>query len=106
MSDVECPYCGADCEISHDDGYGYEEDQTYSQECPICEQYFAYTTLISFTYNAKRADCLNGGRHVYKPTNTWPVRYTKMQCTECGDYRPCTESEINDVIEQRKEKKE
>ena len=28
MYDVECPYCGAEIEINHDDGYGYEEDET------------------------------------------------------------------------------
>ena len=25
-SDVECPYCGAEQEINHDDGYGYDEN--------------------------------------------------------------------------------
>jgi len=31
MSDVECPYCGADVEINHDDGYGYTEDCLHEQ---------------------------------------------------------------------------
>ena len=30
---VECPYCGADVEINHDDGYGLEEDLIFKQEC-------------------------------------------------------------------------
>jgi len=25
-NDVECPYCGAEQEINHDDGQGYDED--------------------------------------------------------------------------------
>ena len=33
MKDVECPYCYADQEINHDDGYGFDEDQLYEQEC-------------------------------------------------------------------------
>jgi len=30
---VNCPYCGAEQEICHDDGYGYEEDVLHQQEC-------------------------------------------------------------------------
>jgi glutaredoxin len=33
MSDVQCPYCNADIDIDHDDGYGYEEDKTFMQTC-------------------------------------------------------------------------
>ena len=36
--DVECPYCGAELEINHDDGYGYEEDGIYEQECRESEK--------------------------------------------------------------------
>ena len=33
MKDCECPYCGEDQEINHDDGYGYEENGVY--EIPL-----------------------------------------------------------------------
>ena len=33
MKDVDCPYCKAEQDINHDDGYGYEEDGMYEQEC-------------------------------------------------------------------------
>lgn len=72
MSDVECPYCGKDQEINHDDGYGYEEGRTYEQQCADCEKYFAYTTSISFYYDATKADCLNGAEHRWnKPRMQW-----------------------------------
>jgi endogenous inhibitor of DNA gyrase (YacG/DUF329 family) len=59
MSDVECPYCGCEQDINHDDGYGYDESQTFEQECPECEKTFAFTTYIHFSYNVKAAPYLN-----------------------------------------------
>lgn len=92
-SDVECPYCGAEQEINHDDGYGYEEDQIHEQDCTECGKAFAYTTAISYYYEAKKADCLNGAPHDFKPTHTTPKRYTRMQCGDCGEERQLTEHE-------------
>lgn len=65
MSDVECPYCGADQEICHDDGYGYDEDAIHQQTCGECSKVFAYTTAIIMHYEAMQADCLNGGAHAF-----------------------------------------
>lgn len=98
MSDVECPYCGAEQEINHDDGYGLDEDGQYEQGCSECEKTFAYTTSILVLHEAKRADCLNGSPHKYKPTSTYPKRYTKMECEDCRDRRPCTEEEMAQVL--------
>jgi len=52
--DVVCPYCGSGVEINHDDGYGYEEDKTFEQECGSCGKTFVYTTTIVFYYHAKK----------------------------------------------------
>jgi len=82
--DIECPYCGADVEINHDDGYGYEEDGNYEQECPACEKVFAYTTLIAVHHRAWKADCLNGAPHQYKKTATYPPEFARMRCVDCG----------------------
>ena len=30
MSDMQCPYCGADQEVCHDDGAGYSEDERHA----------------------------------------------------------------------------
>lgn len=98
MSDVNCPYCDAEQEINHDDGYGYEEDGDYQQECGDCEKTFAYTTSIIFLHRANKADCLNGSEHKYKPTITYPKKYTRMMCSDCGDRRDCTPEELQAVI--------
>jgi len=63
MSDTECPYCEAAIEINHDDGYGYNESDTYNQQCDECDKYFAFTTSISFYYETSKAPCMNGGHH-------------------------------------------
>lgn len=97
MSDIECPYCGHAQEICHDDGFGYEEDVYHEMECYECEKSFVFTTSISFSYTPKKADCLNNGEHDFKPTATFPRRYTKMQCTMCDEKRDCTADEIREV---------
>lgn len=84
MRDVECPYCEACVEINHDDGYGYEEDGNYEQECGECEKVFAYTTWITVHHSAKKADCLNGAPHQYKKTATYPPEFARMHCVDCG----------------------
>ena len=91
--DVDCPYCGAGQEINHDDGYGYEEDQVYEQECGECEKNFVFTTSISYDHYAKKADCLNGSEHKYQATATYPKRYTRMRCIDCDIERKQTDDE-------------
>lgn len=83
--DVKCPYCGADVEINHDDGYGFEEGFIFSQECNWCAKEFVYTFCIEIHYDAKRADCLNGAPHKYEKTATTPPEYARMRCVDCGD---------------------
>lgn len=85
MKDVECPYCGAELEINHDDGYGYSESDIHQQQCGKCERYFTYTTSISFYYSVEKADCLNDGEHVYKKTCTYPPEFAKLRCIICGE---------------------
>ena len=96
--DIECPYCGAEQEINHDDGYGYEEDTAFEQECGSCEKTFAFTASIIFMHEAKKADCLNGGEHKYKPTMTVPRRYTKMHCVDCDHSRQPTDVEMQIIL--------
>lgn len=64
MTDVECPHCGEEQEINHDDGYGYEEMKTHQQECAACEKTFTFTTQTRHSYDTGKADCLNGWPHV------------------------------------------
>lgn len=98
MTDVKCPYCGEWQEINHDDGYGYQEDETYHQECSDCEKTFTFTTNISFSYEADKAACLNGGEHKYKSSFTYPREYTKMYCTMCDHRRKPTDAEMKLIL--------
>lgn len=86
-SDVQCPYCGANQEINHDDGCGYAEDEIHQQECSECEKVFIFTTSIHFYYSADKADCLNGAEHDYQRTRTYPPEAAKLRCTICGEER-------------------
>ncbi len=83
MSDVKCPYCGLDQEICHDDGYGYQEDETFEQMCGHCEMSFSYTTSILFYYDAAQAPCMNDGNHKWAATFTYPRDYSKWRCEYC-----------------------
>lgn len=47
--DCECPYCSADQEINHDDGYAYGDD-VYQQQCWNCDKTFDFTTSIIYCY--------------------------------------------------------
>lgn len=85
-SDIECPYCGADQDVCHDDGYGYAEDRKHSQQCYKCEKEFVYTTSISFYYEAEKADCLNGAPHTLKKVDSYPPVFPDwVRCSVC-DY--------------------
>lgn len=84
----ECPYCGSDVEINHDDGYGYDEDQIHNQGCRACGKTFVYTTSIDVSHELSQADCLNGGEHMWEKTKTYPPEFARMRCTVCGEEKP------------------
>jgi hypothetical protein len=98
---VDCPYCGSDVSINHDDGYGYEEDSRHEEYCGKCEKNFVYTTMIMFHYNAYKADCLNDSEHKYKQSSTHPKWATKMVCEDCDEKRAPTteEKKLHDIPE-------
>jgi len=98
MKDVKCPYCDADQEICHDDDYGYKEGVLHQQDCSVCEKTFTYNTEISFYYEAHKADCLNGGEHIWKETNTIPKCFRRLKCKNCDE-----EKEIEGIGAERKE---
>ena len=93
--DIECPYCGHGQEVCHDDGFGYEEDVYHEMECSDCERWFTFTTMISFDYTPRKADCLNEGEHNLKMSTTYPKMFSKMHCDDCEYERtPTTEEYI------------
>jgi len=95
--DTECPYCGEGVEINHDDGYGYNEDETHQQECGACGKTFTYTTMIHFSYSTSKADCLNGGEHDYRKTATYPPEFARLRCKVCDDEKPLPANYIMDT---------
>lgn len=94
----QCPYCNSEIEINHDDGYGYEEDGVYQQECRFCKKNFVFRTTIHFSYDLDKADCLNGAEHNFRPTVTYPKEATRMRCLMCNDERSCTADEMQSVL--------
>ncbi len=97
MKDIECPYCGEEQEVCHDDGQGYDEDVLHEMQCCKCDKNFTFTTWISFTYESYKADCLNGAEHKLNPTTAIPVEYTRMQCENCEYSRRATQEEIKEL---------
>jgi transposase-like protein len=92
MSDMQCPYCGADQQVCHDDGHGYAEDVRHEHECTECEKSFVFTTRISFDYTPHKADCLNDAPHNLEMSGTFPRKYSRMRCTQCDyDRQPTAE---------------
>lgn len=87
MSDIACPYCNAEMEICHDDGFGCEEDVAHEMECHKCDKSFVFHTSIIFLYNAAKADCLNGAHHPYGEwRRKWDhngVRTEYRRCRDC-----------------------
>ncbi len=93
MNDLNCPYCDAELNICHDDGFGYEEGVNHQMECGECEKSFVFQTSILFYYEAEKADCLNDGKHNWKIDSNYPQFFAKMECSTCGDKRELTEEE-------------
>jgi hypothetical protein len=92
-ADLECPYCNADLEVCHDDGFGYGAAVPHEMTCCKCDKSFVFFTSISFSYEAEKADCLNGSPHNYELTATYPPKWARMRCADCGHERQPTESE-------------
>ena len=81
--EVKCPYCGSVEEIEHDEGYGYEEDELYNQECGKCGKTFIYKTIVYREYFPEIAPCLNGeAEHAWKKCD--PIAEV---CGVCGENR-------------------
>jgi len=87
MSDINCPYCNAELEICHDDGYGYSEEEIYDQECSYCGKIFTFTTTIYVYHEAKQAPCQNGEEHNLKSIKGYPEEFYigKQRCVWCGE---------------------
>lgn len=102
MSDINCPYCDANQDINHDDGYGYEENVKHEQRCSKCGKYFTFTTHRTRYYEVQRADCLNGSEHKWRRTYTFPIEFTDMECDTCDKRRKPDEKEMAQILGNKK----
>jgi hypothetical protein len=82
MKEMKCPYCDHYFSINHEDDY--DEGTKYQCQCPKCEKYFVYETVISFDYFIEKADCLNGRKHEYVMSCTYPKEFEYEYCKICG----------------------
>ena len=82
MSNIECPYCEADCGVP-DDPQG--EEECCEWECPDCEKYFVYYASYSVDYYSEQAPCLNGEEHKWEKMVGYPTEYFegKYRCEYC-----------------------
>ncbi len=87
MGDTTCPYCGEDVEIKHDDGYGYNEGETYMQDCLECGNTFSFTTHVSYHYETAQAPCQNGEPHNLQDIRRIPEAYAVgvKRCAWCEE---------------------
>ena len=90
MSDINCPYCGFDQEINHDDGYGYNEDESFEQECVSCDKTFKFTVHISFLYSAY---CQPEDHKMEPCGDRWPKLW---ECTVCEHHE---HREVSEALE-------
>lgn len=99
MSDLNCPYCDADIEVCHDDGFGYAEDRKHEMECWNCDKNFTFQTSLHYRYKANKADCLNGEKHELEKVWHAPELYPDWsRCKNCdyekqGEFSPPTAGE-------------
>ncbi|MFC0183317.1 hypothetical protein SAMN04515674_105279 [Pseudarcicella hirudinis] len=93
METTECPYC---CKITkvNEDGQAYDLDILHQEQCNHCDRYFTFTTSVSFSYEAFKAPCLNGGKHKFNLSKSHPVRFSRMVCEYCEEQRLLTEEEM------------
>ena len=97
--DIVCPYCFREQEINLDDGRGTNENELDEQDCIHCDKTFIYSTSISYLYEARKAPCLNGEKHKYQITHTFPFEFAKMECSICEHRRQLTKAEYQKLIE-------
>ena len=88
MSDLECPYCGAEQSVDPDDCH--KENVVHEQECTECEKTFGFTICVSVDYAPCVLPCANGGEHDLEDMCRPPPGHLvgRKRCKHCGWERP------------------
>ena len=76
---MRCPYCRSLVGVDHDEDC--EKKDLYEATCSACGKHFVYIEMHTVTYESYKADCLNGGPHLWRPNRDFPHRLT---CRDCG----------------------
>lgn len=124
MTDIKCPYCGAEDDACVSDLWEVEGDDN-ELECGSCEKQIIVNAQVSVTYDAKRTDCEDDS-HVYsewmettidqQTLNRWardpimskygnyndekPYKYFSRCCENCDDTDFSIHYEIGSTLEQ------
>lgn len=95
MDTVICPYCEEECEINHDDGAFYKEDELEEMECSHCEKTFLVRTNITYYYEGEKCPCKNGEEHDWKDSRGYPKEHFigKQRCSYCDEERDTLSAE-------------
>jgi hypothetical protein len=85
--EIECPYCNQWTELNHDDGYGYEEGETFNDECEHCSRVFVYTSSMTWYFDARQAPCKNAQPHDWQQIIGYPKEafIGRFRCTFCDE---------------------
>lgn len=49
---VECPYCGHEFDLNHDDGAHYDQNKMEEEQCPECDKLFLVMGVIGLVVAA------------------------------------------------------
>lgn len=96
--DVKCPYCREWQEICRDDGAGCNEGVIDFQQCSDCGVTFSYTTEISFDYESRACGCATHGPHYMRMTETYPKKYIRWECRDCGYEQDLTDEQMTALL--------
>ena len=83
MNKVTCPYCGTE---QREPDEAYEEEVWHEVDCEKCEKVFLVSPYYIKGYPEKKAPCLNGEPHDWRPIVGYPKEYfeNKKRCSHCG----------------------
>ncbi len=93
---LNCPYCNHEQEKYIENPRG--ENELHETQCESCEKYFQFSYSIMITFEAHKADCLNTGKHKYKPNVCSHIPATRMECQICGDTKAPTDKEMKKIV--------
>ena len=88
MNEIECPYCEQTSEVEPDGEYGTAQHTAHEIECDHCKKNFVFTTVISFDYYPRKADCLNGSPHRLTEWSKAFPEIKRKRCLDCGWSEP------------------